>query len=122
MGESQMAWLKGVLDRAKAAHEHVVLFSHFPVFPKANYHNLWNADEVLGMLDGYRGTVVAYVNGHDHRGGYGRYPAGTGIHYLTLEGMVETEKQGAYGVLKIYDDRLVFTGSERATDKVVMPY
>ena len=57
--------------------------------------------------------VAAYLNGHNHAGNYGERD---GIHYLTLKGMVDTEKT-AYAVIEVYPDRLAVKGFGRETDR-----
>jgi manganese-dependent ADP-ribose/CDP-alcohol diphosphatase len=93
LSETQLAWLDKVLADADAKGQPAIVFCHFPVFP-ANAHNLWNDTQVIAMLERHR-SVVAYINGHNHAGNYG---AKAGIHYLTVNGMVDTPDTNAYGV------------------------
>ena len=51
-----------------------------------------------------------YLNGHNHAG---HYEDSEGLHYLTLDGMVETEKENAFGYADLYADRLEITGFGR---------
>ena len=88
-----------------------MLFCHFPVHPKNN-HNLWNDGALTGLLARYP-CVAAYVNGHNHAGNYGEK---SGIHYLTIKGMVDTLKN-SYGVVEVYEDRLVLKGFGRQEDR-----
>ena len=90
---------------------HVMIFCHFPVFPK-NGHNLWNDNVLTDLLARYT-CVAAYVNGHNHAGNYGQRD---GIHYLTLKGMVDTE-ESSYSVIEVYADRLVVKGFGRETNR-----
>ncbi len=60
-------------------------------------HNLWNDTELIGVLESHT-CVVAYINGHNHAGGYGLK---NGIHYLTVPGMVETPDTTAYAVFQV---------------------
>ena len=105
--EKQLKWIESRLVTATKAKERVMLFCHFPVFPK-NGHNLWN-DKVLTELLARYPCVVAYINGHNHAGNYGQRD---GIHYLTLKGMVDTE-ENSYAVIEVYADRLVVKGFGR---------
>ena len=50
--------------------------------------------------------VKAYVNGHNHEGNYG---VDTGIHYLTLKGMVDTHET-SYAIFNINSDGIVVKG------------
>ena len=83
LGDEQLKWIEAKLQAATKAKERVMLFCHFPVYPK-NGHNLWNAGALTELLSRYP-CVAAYLNGHNHAGNYGQRD---GIHYLTLKGMV----------------------------------
>lgn len=57
------------------------------------------------------------MSGHNHRGRYGEK---SGIHFLTLPGMVETPAENAFAVVNILDDRLQINGWGRAKDRVLL--
>ncbi|PZX49919.1 metallophosphoesterase [Algoriphagus chordae] len=105
IGSEQQQWLKEQLDAAEKSNEKVILFSHMPLRPAENAHNLWNDNEIIKLIEG-SSTVVAFINGHNHAG---EYVLKNGIHYLTMFGMVDTEIS-SYGVLEIYTDSLVLKG------------
>ena len=111
LGGEQMLWLKQTLDQAEQANEKVILYSHFPIFPE-NKHNLWNANEVVTLISGYR-CVKAYINGHNHVGNYAGFG---GVHYLTMKGMVDTT-ESAYAVIELTDDHLKVKGYGREGDR-----
>ena len=111
LGQAQLAWLEKNLIEAKRVGEKVILFCHFPVFPK-DVHNLWNAKQVLSVLTRYP-HVVAYMNGHNHAGAYGKL---AGQHYVTFKGMVDTHET-AYAVVHVHRDRLEIKGIGRQQDK-----
>lgn len=113
IGESQKKWLISVLEKAEKNRENVILYSHFPVFPE-NVHNLWNADEIIKIIENYP-VVKAYLNGHNHEGNYG---IKNGVHYLTMKGMVDT-KETAYGVITIENSFLKVQGYGREGKKVL---
>ncbi len=110
LGKAQLDWLEGELKEAEKAGDKVILFCHFPVYPK-NIHNLWNAEEVLDCISRFK-NVVAYMNGHNHAGGYGVVD---GQHFLTLKGMVDSH-ESAYSVVNVYRDRLGVRGFGRQND------
>ena len=114
LGTRQIEWLKATLSRASQAGERVVVFCHFPVHPP-NVHNLWNSDELIGIMESHR-CVVAYINGHNHRGNYAEKK---GIHYLTVQGMVETRDTTAYAVVEVHGDRLRVIGVGREPSRVL---
>ena len=105
IGEEQQQWLKLQLDSAQVAKQKVILFSHMPLRPIENSHNMWNNDEILEIIENSP-NVVAFINGHNHAG---EYIFKNGIHYITVFGMVDT-KIGSYGILEIYQDSLVLKG------------
>ena len=70
-----------------------------------------NIDDLLARYP----CVAAYLNGHNHAGNYAERD---GIHYLTLKGMVDTEKT-AYAVIEVYQDRLAVKGFGLEKDRVM---
>lgn len=108
LGPAQLAWLDRTCAAARTAGRKVIVLAHHPVFPD-NVHNLWNADEVLALLDRHP-HVVAWLNGHNHAGAYAER---NGVPYLTLRGMVETPATTAFATARVLDDRLVLTGHGR---------
>lgn len=114
VSEEQLTWLRGVLDQAAQRQEKVVVFSHMPVAPENN-HNVWNDEAVVKELEAH-GNVVAYFNGHNH---VGNYELKNGIHYVNLEGMVETADTTSYSIVRVFKDHLVIDGFGREADRVL---
>ncbi len=106
IGAEQMKWLEAELDSAKAAGQRVIAFCHYPVIPFGDPHNLWNDKELVALFAKYE-HIAAYINGHNHAGNYGIHE---GCHYVNLKGMVETEKETAYGTVRCFPDRLEIEG------------
>jgi len=113
VGEKQLAWIEAKLKAATKAKERVILFCHFPVYPK-NIHNLWNDEAVTKLLAKYP-CMAAYMNGHNHGGNYAQQGK---IHFLTLKGMVDTTTT-AYAVIEVHDDRLELKGFGRQKDRTL---
>ena len=107
IGKKQMAWLQSRLKAAEKAKENVILYCHFPVYP-IDVHCLWNAKEVVNLLEKFS-CVKAWINGHNHHGNYGKKK---GIHYITLKGMVDTEKT-SYAFIKVMNDSIEVKGVGR---------
>ena len=105
IGEEQQNWLKQQLDSAEILNQKAILFSHMPLRPIGNQHNLWNDNEIINLIEN-SSNVVAFINGHNHAGDY---VFKNGIHYITIFGMVDT-KIGSFGILEIYEDSLVLKG------------
>jgi manganese-dependent ADP-ribose/CDP-alcohol diphosphatase len=71
---------------------------------------LYNYDKVLSKLDKYKGTVVATLAGHAHRGGY-FLDQETGIHHRVCEAVLETPPgDQCHAVVSIFDDRIEIQG------------
>jgi predicted MPP superfamily phosphohydrolase len=111
IGKKQLIWLRSVLDKANNTNEKVILLCHFPVCPE-NEHNLWNASEIIELIESYP-CVKVYMSGHNHQG---NYEFKKGIHYLTFKGMVETE-QTSYSKIQVYADSIFVSGFGREEDR-----
>jgi len=106
-------WLRKTLERAEDSEEKVALFCHFPVYP-ADPHNLWNAKEVIALLEEFS-CVKAYINGHNHKGKYG---IKSGIHYLTCKGMVDTN-ESAYSIFRVQNNQIDVLGYGREPNQTL---
>jgi predicted phosphodiesterase len=113
LGAKQVQWFSAELDKAKAANKRVIVFNHYPVFPLNDSHNLWNNTEVVGLIAKHP-NVIAYMNGHNHRG---NYAVNKGCHYVNLKGMVETKDKSAFAVVRCYNDRIEVDGYETEPDR-----
>jgi len=105
IGTAQQKWLKQELDVARSQNQKVILFSHMPLRPKDDPHNLWNGQEIINIIEKSE-HVVAFINGHNHSGGH---VLKNGIHYITVFGMVDTPIS-SYGILEFYKDSLSLRG------------
>jgi hypothetical protein len=106
IGPEQMEWIAAELGAAQAAGQRVIVFCHYPVIPAADPHNLWNAEELVALFGKHK-HIAAYMNGHNHAGNYGKHG---NCHYVNLKGMVETDKESAYSIVKCFPDRLEIEG------------
>jgi 3',5'-cyclic AMP phosphodiesterase CpdA len=109
LGAEQRAWLEKKLAGSAGAGRKCIIFCHQPVRPVGS-HGLLDADLVSTILAKHSGTVAAWINGHNHDGGYEKKH---GIHFLTLHGMVETEFGNAHAMLTIEPGRLLIEGAGR---------
>jgi predicted phosphodiesterase len=105
--EAQMRWIDARLGEADRRGLKVMIFDHFPLYPD-NPHDLWNAADVIAMLERHP-SVKLWLDGHNHEGNYG---VRSGIHYLNLKGMLDTEET-AYARLDIFADHIVVHGTGR---------
>lgn len=113
LGADQLNWLKKELKRSEKASEKVILLCHFPVLPVDN-HILWNSQEVIDLITGYS-CVKAWMNGHNHAGGYAEHE---GIHFITFKGMVDTETN-AFGTIQLHPKQIVIDGHGREPDRIL---
>ncbi len=108
----ELNWLRADLA---ATRRPVVVFVHQPLdAPDRRYVN--NAAEVRDILQG-SGKVLAAFQGHQHKGGYRDV---AGIHYCTLQAMVEGQglENNAYAVVEVRPDRsIVVTGYRKAVSR-----
>ncbi len=114
LGSQQIYWLKDILKQSSISGEKVLVFCHFPVYPSRE-ENLWNDIELIELLESYP-CVVALFSGHYHSGNYAKK---RGIHYLTLQGMVETENSNAYSIIEVYSDHLKVLGFGREPSRIL---
>jgi hypothetical protein len=105
IGKEQQMWIRQQLDSADLMGQKVILFSHLPLCPQDDPHNLWNDDEIIDLIEN-RPNVLAFINGHNHSGGYAYK---NGIHFITINGMVE-HMTSTYAILEIYEDNLLLRG------------
>jgi predicted MPP superfamily phosphohydrolase len=114
LGRKQLEWLKSQLDESASRNEKVIILCHFPAYPD-DTHNLLNYNEVLSVLKNYN-NVIAWFSGHNHAGNYGNFNM---IHFVTLKGMVETEKSGSFARVEIYRNKIWITGSGREKSQIL---
>jgi manganese-dependent ADP-ribose/CDP-alcohol diphosphatase len=107
-GDQQVAWLKSQLKSATRDKETVLVFGHHPILPKEG-HCTWNQQELHQILQEFK-CCKAYLNGHNHAGGYTQVD---GVHYLTLDGMLNTKDQNAYAYAHLFPLHLEIKGFGR---------
>ncbi len=117
IGDEQKSWLRQVLQTAARRRERAVILCHFPVLEASStpVHLLWNHEEILRVVDEHS-AVVAWFNGHDHRGGYARQ---NGVHYVTFPGMVESGDLNSWALVRVFQDRLELRGSGTAPSRLL---
>ncbi len=108
ISKTQMKWLKKELKTSEKENLKVALFCHFPIYPN-EIHSLWNDDKVLQLINKYS-CVKAWINGHNHAGDYAEQ---NGIHFITMNGMVETESENSFSVISFTSDKIKIDGYGR---------
>ena len=131
ISSKQLDWLKNQLIESKTRNEKVIVIGkknllghdqisssirlgHVPIHPSAcdPLDLLWNYKEVLDLLWTFDGTVLAYIAGHDHDGGY--FLDRKNIHHLTLHAIVECEPNtNAFATVHVHHDQILIEGVGR---------
>lgn len=104
----QLKWMDSLLAGAQKGKQKVLIFSHHPLDFSRGFTAL-NSGEILSVISKYQ-CVKALFAGHHHSGDFGYH---ANIPCITLEGMVETSDQNAYGILELYQDNLQVKGIGR---------
>lgn len=111
---TQLGWLNNQLTQSRNRNEKVIIIGHIPIHPSACDHLdlLWNYKEVLDLLWKFDQTILAYICGHDHDGGYFRDRKN--IHHLTLHAVVECElNTNSFATVNVFKNYILIEGVGR---------
>lgn len=108
IGKKQLEWLNDQLTKAEKANNKVLVFSHHPLYPESGFTALNNM-EILNVIGNYS-CVKAIFSGHHHTGSFTYFK---NIPVVTAEGMIETEKDNSFGIVEIYNNKIVLEGKGR---------
>lgn len=84
---------------------------HIPLYGPAtdDVCLVFNYYRVLDIFHAHAKCIVAYLAGHDHKGGYAIDSAG--IHHVTFDGIVEVPPEhNSFATVHLYADRLELQG------------
>lgn len=112
ISQKQMQWLKKELDKSQKKNEQVIVLSHHPLYPENGLTAL-NNREILTLIETYP-NVKLLLAGHHHPGAFAMYKD---IPVVTVEGMIETENNNAYGLVEIYADKIILQGKGRVSSR-----
>lgn len=115
LSDKQFAWLADEIASAAAAGEKVIVMNHYPVYP-AGEHDMWDCDRVVALLAAHD-NVVAYLNGHNHVGNYGKAGA---CHFVNFKGVVDTETENAFAIVELHPDRIEIRGFGREESRTLV--
>lgn len=131
ISDEQMAWFEHELEVARKAQSKVFVFCHYPILADhlvMAISILWNAPQVIELLDKYEDVVVVWFAGHFHRGG-AQVPskeknttempltaAGTPRKWahITLEAILMAEDQ-SFAEVDVYERGVVLRGTGKCT-------
>uniref|UniRef100_A0A668RUI2 Uncharacterized protein n=1 Tax=Oreochromis aureus TaxID=47969 RepID=A0A668RUI2_OREAU len=119
--KDQLDWLDSLLSSADEKQEKVTIVSHLPIHPECtdNICLAWNFEELLAVIRSHT-SVVCYMAGHAHDGGYCQ-DEDTGVHHLTVDGVIETPPDSnAFATVSVYRDRMELKGYGSITDRVFL--
>jgi manganese-dependent ADP-ribose/CDP-alcohol diphosphatase len=112
LSQNQFVWLQENLKFFKENNLKVIICGHLPVHPQATASPMclaWNYKEVLDLFAQYEKTLLAYLCGHDHDGGYFRDKSN--IHHLTFAGIIETPpNSNSFATIKVFDNKISIEG------------
>lgn len=112
MGET--GWIKKQLSLAEKAGENVIILCHFPIFPTCEVENLWNADEIRGLMEKFTGKLVIF-HGHTHQSNFN---LSKGIYHVSFRGMVEKE-ENAFSIAEVFSDSIPIKGFGAKKNSVI---
>jgi beta-galactosidase len=112
VSNKQLEWLNNLLETAEKQKNNVLIFSHHPLYPESGFTALNNM-EILNVISKYN-CVKAIFSGHHHTGNFAYFE---NIPVITIEGMVETENDNSFGIVKIYKDKIVLEGKGRMSSR-----
>ena len=117
IGLRQLSWLDAELLDADRKGQWAVLMCHIPLLPFDAGDSLWNAMEVIRLIESHP-SVKAVLTGHRHGGGY---VFRNGIHHLTFRGMVQGEAN-RYSVVSIdtASGRIEIDGYGDEPDRIII--
>jgi len=114
LSDEQFAWLGDEIGKAAEAGEKVIVMNHFPVYPPGE-HDMWDRERIVELLAS-RDNVVAYLNGHNHVGNYGKVGA---CHFVNFKGVVDTENENTFAIVDVHADRIEIRGFGREDSRTL---
>jgi manganese-dependent ADP-ribose/CDP-alcohol diphosphatase len=117
VGPAEKEWLRDTLRAIAARGERAIVFGHVGIARHLDEQAgcIHNQDEIRQVLE-EPGCVAAYFCGHEH---VGDYVERGGIHYVIVQGMIETPDTTAYATVDVYDDRLEVHGVGRVPSRTL---
>ncbi|KAL3701177.1 hypothetical protein R1sor_019199 [Riccia sorocarpa] len=109
IGSEQKAWLAEVIKGAEREGRRLIVAAHHPLLEGSApfTHLMWNHEEVLAMLLASP-SVVLYLCGHYHPGGYVRVG---NKHFVTLQAILEAPTDTeAHAFIHVFDNHISIEG------------
>jgi hypothetical protein len=108
----QLEWLKKQLEYCQQMNKKVILSAHTPLMPEVSAADgvCWNAVEILQLIWSFKNTVIIYLAGHYHSGGY-YFDIEHQLHHLTLHAILETDpnqpENNSYATVYVFENKII---------------
>lgn len=106
VSDKQLRWLEKELKTARKKGQKVLVMGHAPLAPEDGKSVAMNASAICRVLSAYEDTVLAYLCGHEHKGGLHSLGA---IPLITFRGMCEGARN-RYAVVTVLENGLDVRG------------
>lgn len=109
VSQRQLKWLDYELMQSDKNNEMVICCGHIPIHPKGCLNNslLWNFEQVLDCFNRHP-SVVAYLYGHEHKGGYAY---DNGCHFIGFNSVIETPAEHySFANVNVFEDHIEIEG------------
>jgi manganese-dependent ADP-ribose/CDP-alcohol diphosphatase len=110
LSDKQLKWLQDELNECRDSNKKAIICGHVPLHSQASDPMClaWNNKQILEILWSYD-LVIAYLAGHDHKGGYFRDKRN--IHHLTFGAIIETSpNSNSFATVKVYENKISIEG------------
>ena len=106
VSEKQLKWLDRQLKKAERKNQKVIIMGHQPLAPDGQTCLLMNYEDVLNVIERHGNTVIAYLAGHEHKGGSAVIGPTA---FITFKGMCEG-KNNRFAIVSVYPDHIKVEG------------
>ena len=114
ISNEQLDWFESELSRAREVKSKVFVFCHYPILADhlvMEISLLWNAPQLVDIMDKYSDIVVGWFSGHYHQGG-AQMPK-KGIRswaHVTLEAILTAAEQ-SFAVVDVHEHGVILHGT-----------
>lgn len=113
ISSEQRSWFEAQLQQARATQSKVFVFCHYPILADhlvMAISLLWNATELVELVDQYSDVVVAWFSGHYHLGGAQMPTKERSWAHLTIPAILVAPEQ-SYAVLNVHENGVILQGT-----------
>lgn len=114
ISSEQLDWFETQLKQAREAKSKVFVFCHYPILADhlvMAISLLWNAPELVSIMDKYSDIVVGWFSGHYHQGGAQMPKNGTRTWaHVTVEAVLTAPEQ-SFAVVDVHANGVILRGT-----------